>query len=348
MPENNNKKRIFKYDLIRAIAILSVLGAHIFTSFASSPNEVIIKEYINTIFRFAVTLFIFLAGFFFHDDKSFSYLKQKIIRVMTPYTFVSIFAITLLIIRYSWKISDWPKTVLSFILGYGYGYYFIPLIIMIYILGYLFVRWNLFKKKWTLLMLATIAQLTWMAIDEWIYHTFNFYNIHLYQFRLNDLLFYRLPIAWILFFALGIWYKSKENQQLVKRYKRWIWLSLGAVFLINNIQIFYKIGDYTPHGSIIWSVLCSFLALALVTIDYEPKDGLFKKAVVYLSKKSYSIFLVHYFFIYFIFMYQKNHSIDIPYWAVLIVYPYVLFASILVVEAIRKLTGKYSYILIGS
>jgi hypothetical protein len=77
------------------------------------------------------------------------------------------------------------------------------------------------------------------------------------------LIFARSIFTWGFFFALGLWYQEQKSKDLISKYKKYLNLGLILSFLILNIQIFLKIGDFTPHGSIIWSIYSS------LTIDSD-------------------------------------------------------------------------------
>lgn len=320
---------------------------HTLTVFADTPNEVNIKEYLNTVLRFGVAIFIFLAGFFFRQNADWSYIKSKLLKVLVPYTIVSIFASALLVYINNWNLSNVKEIIFSYLLGYKFGYYFIPVIIMMYFLGYLFVRTGLLKHINKLLVLATALQFGWLIFDEQIYQRFDLYNKHFLQFQANELIFYLMPLTWLFFFVLGLWYQKKESIEIVKKEKRTINLVLIFTIILLNLQIFMHFGDYTPHGSIIWSLLCTAIILFLVNLNYDGYILKFRRQIEYLSKESYSIFLLNFFFIYGVFEIEKRADVNFPYWAVLILFPVVFLLTIGVIEVVKRIFGSKSVWIIG-
>jgi membrane-bound acyltransferase YfiQ involved in biofilm formation len=340
------KERIFKYDFIRAFAIITVVMSHIFTTFAVTNFEYGLKEYINTILRFSVVIFIFLAGFFFKDVKDLSYLKTKVLRVLVPYSIVSIFATLFLAWKFSWGVDHIVELALSYLFGYQFGYYFILLIIINYIFGYIFVRTNLIKHINKLLLATFILQSIWLMIDESVYRYFNLSNVNFFQFQLNDFFFYRMPLTWLFFFVLGLWYRTEAAKKLVEKYRAWIFALTAASFIILNLQIYFNTGEYTPYGSIIWSVFSTLITLSIVNLNVENIG--FKNAINYLSKYSYFIYLIHYFFIYLIIEYARMRGITVPYYLTLVFFPAIMLLSVLITELVKLIFRDKAKAIIGA
>ncbi len=342
----NNKSRIFQYDFIRAFAIITVVASHVLTNFENTHAEFKIKEYLNTIIRFSVPIFLFLSGVLFRTTADFEYLKKKFLRVLIPYSIVSIPALAFLVWKNNWNFSNLPEIILSYIFGYGFGYYFVFLILFMYILGYLVVKGKLIEKINLILFTSFALQFVWLAFDEFIYAKFGFRDIIIHQFNLNDLVFYLNPLTWSFFFILGFWYQKKENKDFIAKQKAYITTILILVFALYNLRIFFKFGDYTPYGSIIWSVFSTAIILFLTNMNVEKWKS--SKAINYLSINSFGIFLIHYFFIYFLVEIEKSTGINFPYVATLIFFPAIILASIAVISAVKKIGGKKSMWIIGS
>lgn len=346
LQEIKTKPRIFQYDFIRAFAIISVVFIHVFTSFANTSAEIETKEYINTIFRFGTVIFIFLAGFFFRKNADSKYIKDRLKKILIPYTLISIPATAYLIYSQNWDISNWPEIILSYIFGYKFGFYFIFIIVLLTLIGYVLVKTKLIRHTNKLLIIAIIIQFLWLAIDELIYKNFGFYDKYFFQFRLNDLIIARSLFTWGFFFVLGLWYQEQKSKDLISKYKKWFNFGLLASFIILNIQILFNLGDYTPHGSIIWSIFSSLIIIFLLNLNVEKIKR--RAGINYISRISYGIYLVHFFIIYLIFELEKELSIDIPYFTTLLISPVVLFLSIGIVEILRRIFKDKSMWVIGA
>lgn len=305
-----------------------------------------IKEYINTIGRFSVPIFLFLSGLFFRTNGDFKYLKDKVLKVLIPYSIISIPATIFLIWKYKWSFANLPEIIFSYLFGYKFGYFFIFIIILTYIIGFLVTKISLKKNINKFLIISFVLQLAWLAVDELVYKKFNLYDKYFYQFQINELIFYRMPITWFSFFALGLWYQDEKSKQLVKKLKNYIFVALGPSFLLYNARIYFNFGDYTPYGSIIWSVFSTLMILSLLNINTE--NWKLKKLIEYISVRSFAIFLIHYFFLYTLVEIERLTSLKFVYAETLIFFPAIFVATLAVISAVKKITGKYSTWIIGA
>lgn len=86
--ENNGKKRIFYLDLLRAIAILSVILCHAFQFY---PNDFHwgYLAFINTFGYFGVPIFFILSGALLlnKEIKPKNFYKKRFSRIIFPYIF---------------------------------------------------------------------------------------------------------------------------------------------------------------------------------------------------------------------------------------------------------------------
>ena len=111
-------------------------------------------------------------------------------------------------------------------------------------------------------------------------------------------------------------------------------------FLIYNIMYWHNIGDYTPYGSIIWTVYSIATILFLLTVEVKNKKV--KKAAKYLSSISYQIFFIHYFIIYAFLEYEKKINKSFSYWMAPVCFICSLGGSILIIEGWKKTSKLFN------
>lgn len=341
------EKRIYSYDLLRTFAIITVIISHIFTNFEQTPLEYEIKEYINTLIRFSVPMFLFLAGALSRIEKigSKRYWLNKIIRVAIPYFIFAIPGLLYPIWKYDWTISNWREILFSLILGFKFGHFYIFVIIMTYFLAYLSYKIKLFRHINLFLILTFIFQIIWLALDETVFLKLRLHDQGFLQFNVQELIFYRNPITWFCFYVLGLWYQETEHQTLIGKYKNPIAITTLILTLLYIVMRLFNFGDYTPYGSIIWSIYSVGWIFTILNIDIKsPK---FKKFVTYISHRSYTIYLIHYAFIYLFIELSEIYHIKFPYWSNLIIFPFILSISLAFIYLAKRILKGRSPLIIG-
>lgn len=341
------EKRIYAYDFLRTFAIVTVIISHIFTNFDKTPLEYEIMEYVNTLIRFSVPMFLFLAGALSNTEKvgSKRYWLKKIIRVAIPYLVFAIPGLLYPIWKYGWTTSNWRELIASLTLGYKFGHFYIFVIIMTYFLAYLSYKIKLFRHINLFLILTFIFQIIWLALDETVFLKLRLHDQGFLQFNVQELIFYRNPITWFCFYVLGLWYQETEHQTLIGKYKNPIAITTLILTLLYIVMRLFNFGDYTPYGSIIWSIYSVGWIFTILNIDI--KSSKIKKIVTYISHRSYTIYLIHYAFIYLILEFSERKSLVLHYWTNLIIFPTILFLTLVIIYILKLILGKTSNILIG-
>ncbi len=327
------KKRIFIYDFLRAFAIIQVFVCHILTRFNRTQTDFLIKEYINTIARTSVPIFLFLSGYFF-KKVDLKKLLKKLKKILIPYFFASIVSTFLLIEQFHWHILS-KQTFLSILFGYQFGQYFVFIIVYIYILGFLLKK---LLRKTLFILFIFLTHIFYLQIDECLFLHFRLHEKYFYQFQTGDFLFYRNPFTWFFFFAFGFFLReNKKLDKFFKQNKKTINILFLFIFIFYSIQYFYfplKTIEYTPYGSILWSIFSLLNILYLKYLDIKPSKKI-KKIIIYLSKNSYYLFLIHLFFLFKIEQFLKNKQV--PYAFSIIILLIDLFLTIGTIEILKKI-----------
>ena len=324
------KKRIFQYDLLRAIAIIAVVANHTLTKFYNTESDFIIKEYFNTFLRFAVPVFLFLSGALYKKNKKIKYLIHKLKRVLVPYLVYFIPSTLYLFWTYKWPFNDYKLIFSGLILGRDFGYYFIFVIVLIFLLAHFILQFGQSSKYFRVLfILSLIANNIWMSIDEPISQVLNLRSYNFFNFQLNDTLFYRNPLTWFTFFAFGLLYQEIAHKKFTASAKKIIIFFAASAFLTYNLMYYFNIGDYAPYGSIIWAVY-SFSTIPLL-LSIRVKNSKIKKIIKYISSISYPIFFLHYFILYAFMEIEKISQSTFSYWMAPVCFVCSLGGSILII-----------------
>jgi surface polysaccharide O-acyltransferase-like enzyme len=286
---------------LSGLAILAVVlnhaNWHVLEQFAAPSWQVFFFIATDQICKFAVSAFIFVAGHFIayatnggKRDVQWSTVRARVIGLLWPWLIWS----AVLVILHAFE--GRPFSLVQYLNNLFIQYYFIPLLIVFYLVSPLFVRWLKMDLTKTLLWTGAI-QLIAMAL---------FYaRIYLPAFpdALNSFIDIgpAEPFRYLIFFALGI--VSGIYPVLIKKrlapWKPWLpWILAGAYILActESSLAFLTNGNVWPIGADqtkITSVLVSTV-LILCFLAFDNIQLPYKRALTLLSKNSYGIYLTHY------------------------------------------------------
>ncbi len=85
-----DKKRDITFDVLKGVAICSVLIFHILPKFFTPTDADMVRRFIWFFDQYQITLFLFVSGFFFYKSASstnstFNILQKKSISLLIPY-----------------------------------------------------------------------------------------------------------------------------------------------------------------------------------------------------------------------------------------------------------------------
>lgn len=314
--EKHNNHRIFGLDVVRALAILLVLFSHIYYLIDSS-NPLLIS--VSGLFGFAgVELFFVLSGFligsillkmFLADDFSvsnlFVFLKRRWFRTLPAYYLVLILNIVIASF-FAYDISGWWK---YFIFIQNFSKYDIVIFTE---------SWSLSVEEWTYVIAPLVLFfgykvfknnkkigflfLSLILIGFFHLLRFNFYlnttisDMQAWNLAVKSLTIYRIDSILIGFLVAWGHYYYKET---IKKYCVYLFIiSLHLFFLqfvvlnVLGVDIITK-----PLYVMVFYFTFSSATIALglpFFINWENAGSVLKKPIEFISKVSYSVYLLHY------------------------------------------------------
>jgi len=317
-------------DFIRIICIVSVILIHTTTKvLAISKNNLVacpFALFLNQLTRFAVPIFFMISAFglslsYSRDLNYFSYLKQRLSKILIPYLFWSF-------LYYYFIYPHSSRSMFQTLLhgSASYQLYFIPALFLFYLFFPLIFRISKFLNHPVLLSLLFIIQLIFLGLDYY-YRPLSFaYPINV--FLLN-----------FLFFILGILASQHQERILnfVKKYKN-IFISLSfllAIYITLEGAIrYYKTRNYLSfysqwRPSVLLDSLVVFGLLFYLGRQTKIKSQLIKK----ISSYSFFVYFIHIIFIEIISKHFSNTIFNYP----LISFLLVLIPSYLVAYLSSKI-----------
>lgn len=311
-----NKQRIFGLDFVRATAIAMVVFSHVYYLIDSS-NPLLIS--VSGLFGFfGVELFFVLSGFLigtillkkyinetFSVKEIFVFLKRRWFRTLPNYYLVLLLNIIVALI-FGYSIDGWATYFVFFqnFIDYKinffteswslsveeWAYLLIPFV--------LFFSWSIFKKnrKTSFIITVLVLILFFHLLRFGVYLENDFSDMTTWNSNLKSLTIYRIDSILVGFITAWLHMFYKEILQKYKVYLFILSLHLFVFqFVIMNVlgfdvvatPLYYKVFYFTLTSFTI------FLAMPLF-IYWGTSRSIFKKPVQFLSKISYSMYLLHY------------------------------------------------------
>jgi surface polysaccharide O-acyltransferase-like enzyme len=285
-PQNYNST----IDFLRIISIFAVIMIHTTTKtiqvVGGDLHLVPWALFLNQSARFAVPLFFLISGFVLElssppDLNYWNYLKKRLSRIFIPYL---VWSLIYYFIIYRSNSLSFPLVLLSG--GASYQLYFIPTLLVFYLIFPLFHRnYRFFANVWVLIVLG-IFQLFFL------YHDY-----YLGSYRIP----YPLNIALLNFyvFILGI-FASHQQPNLQKIFSKFKYLLLIIAYLL-AIYVFYEGGSrYSATGNYLafysqWRPSIFFYTLSLFAALYYflGKIHLPQSLIKTFSSLSFFVFFFH-------------------------------------------------------
>lgn len=277
-------------DLLRLVSILAVIVIHTTTkTFQITNNDLIhlpLTLFFNQAMRFAVPLFFMISGFVLelNYDSQLNYreyLKKRFSKILIPYFFWSVI--------YFYFIYPGLNQNLIFSLINGsasYQLYFIPALLVFYILFPLFHRLiSFFCRRPVLLLLGAIE--TALLYQDYYLAPFQF--------------FYPLKVALFNYFIFIFGMVMAKNSALLIKYiNSWRWILLSLALILADFifyqggSLYYKTGNYLFFYSN-WRPLVLPYTISLAAVLYSLFNYLKLKPsrVKAISNLSFFVFFCH-------------------------------------------------------
>ncbi|MBO5841018.1 MAG: acyltransferase [Methanobrevibacter sp.] len=305
-------KRIFYYDVLRALAIIGIVFCHVSVSYVSrdinSPN-LYISVFFDCFRDFSIPIFVMLSGALLigKKDTLVKFFKKRLSRLFIPFLFwVLIYIIfTSLFLNHGFNLDNAIKILFGTAGTLGVHFWFVWMIIIAYIGIFIINKiiqmqpFNIenFNRKF----ITILAMLSVIYIGLSHYHLFNPYSPRLTYY-----------ISFLAYIIIG--YFLAKCDFLERRIDRKYLIIITALLFVGSYlwYIFYFV---VPRSHMVhqfvrlsyFNLLILFMsAYAFLLFKYLSKTEKFidmennslGKAFTLISNYSYGIYLVHYLILY--------------------------------------------------
>lgn len=340
--------RVQLLDIAKGLAILAVVFIHS-SGYLSVSDQGTLEWYTGVISRqfvnFAVPVFLFISGFLsfssdVHDTVSF--LKKKVLRIITPYLFWSFayFCILFPTNNYNFDIKN---IIAQLVLGTGIGVgYFVIVLMQFVILTPLINKIASIKTH-----LLVIGGLTVIA-GLFNYMTISSQHLSLFsQFPYSAILF----IVWYPYYHMGFLFKKFDitRPKYCSNYLLFFVMSLSLFLAVFEGMHWAYSGNYTFAVSQL-KITSMILSLCVcIFICFNIKSSVDNHFLSRLGTVSYGIYLTHMLFVW-LYHHLLSHTIIFSKDLILlcgVVFILSFTSSVTLVFLIKKCSGKYSAYIVG-
>ncbi|NFD52911.1 acyltransferase [Clostridium botulinum] len=285
-------KRIASMDLLRALSTIAVILIHVTgTILYNSNNKSLTYNsslVLNQLTRFSVPAFIFLSGFglalsYKKESKYLAYLGHRLKKVVPDYFAWYIVYIFLL---EDINLSYHDKIISIFHGTLYYHFYFVPIIIILYLIFPIF--YNFFRTK--------LALFITFFLNMGIYILLRYPNI---PKSISENLTRESVVSWIFYFVLGVYFCSNYDKIHIfikkHRNKLLFLLLLSTYILLKDTFLCLRANNDLDYGTtfIRPSVMLFSIFFILYIMSFNFNNLSFKKIFYMISKHSYTIYLSH-------------------------------------------------------
>lgn len=337
------KQRIFGLDVVRASAILFVVFSHLYYV-ADITNPTFIS-FSGLFGYFGVEVFFVLSGFligtillkkYLTNDFSFAeiktFLKRRWFRTLPAYYLVLLFNIVLAI-TFNYDYTGWWK------------YFLFVQNLVTYDIPFFRESWSLSVEEWTYLLLPFVlffgskllkiskkhSFLIITLVLIVLFHLFRYYaylNLEVYEMdiwntEIKSTVIYRIDailfgfiIAWLHYFYSEFLYKLRVYFFIIAMHLFFFQFVVMNVLQYDLVTTpFYFKVLYFPFTSLIVALGMPFF------IYWKSTNTLIQRPIVFLSKISYSMYLLHYSIVAVLFKYVLTSlAININGFVLIVVY----------------------------
>ncbi len=341
---SHNKKRVPYLDVLRAIAILSVIIFHVIentlNTYFLSGKAAIVYNIVAQIMYYAVPMFIMISGALFLNPKKEISIKE----LYNKYIKKIVIALILFGILYSSIEIYFNTKVIS--------YNMITESIKNIITG------NLWAHMWYIYLILGLYMITPILKKFTSTCTLKEYNyilalLFIFTIALVDIKsFFNINIAfdiliinpYIFLFMIGDYLSRFEINKKVRALNYIISMTFVVIIIFNNIYHFMNMQiTYTTFGiiSIVASIFLICKNLIKDNINYKVQ-----KVFANVGKCGFGIYLIHQFFINIIFkLFKVDFILNYPFLGLLLYTSIIFILSYAIVYALRKIKFVAKYIL---
>lgn len=283
-------------DFLRVLAILAVVLIHTtITTIQATKHDIAaipLTFFLNQIAIFAVPLFFLISGFVlelnYKQLNYFSYFQKRASRIIIPYVFWSL----CYVLAYPLTIPKNTSFFLLLITGKAaYQLYFIPSIILFYVLFPLLHKYYFVIAKKMILLPLFLGGIILQAVD-YFYSPFSIGN----ALRVTLLSFIMFPLGMLV---------SHHEEKMLSFTKKYFSILLSAT-LLTMFAVFaqgWYVYTTTHSAQAIYSqyqplVLPYTLLIAAIFFPYFSMHEIYKKIIMRLSRLSFFVFFIHVAIIY--------------------------------------------------
>lgn len=314
--ELQSNPRIFGLDLVRAMAIVLVLVSHIYYLIDSS-NPLLIS--ISGLFGFAgVELFFVLSGFLigsillklfisdqFSSKELITFLKRRWFRTLPAYYLVLLLNILLAIyLGYDmegwWRYFFFIQNFSSYQITFFNESWSLSVEEFAYILApvSLYFSWKIFKKnkKQGFLMISLLLIVIFHVLRYIFYLNSSINDINAWNVDLKSIVIYRIDAILIGFIVAWLHYYYAT---FLKKYCVYFFIIAMHLFFLQFVvfNVFgFDINTKRLYFNVFYFTFSAFtVALSLpVFVFWETANTTATRFVQFISKISYSVYLLHY------------------------------------------------------
>ncbi|MFA9560090.1 acyltransferase family protein [Evansella sp. AB-rgal1] len=339
------KPMINEIFVLRSIACLCVVAVHAIaigltsmpTVFSGEPLYFVFDS-INILLYFGTPLFIFISEFliaYSYKEKKLpdKFMRKRFAFLYLPFLFMALFYS----IPYMTALDSWSlKLFLNIIIGDYHGY-FILIIFQFYLLHLLFHK---HLKKWSPKIVLPISfMITFGYLVIFNFTTPLGFSHATYVWDR----FYWVPfLGWLFYFTLGFYcgHHYQSFISLLKKYNKTV--LVAPIFTSISLLLLYHTDLLIVHSSKRIDMLLHTTAICFFLFYIGSQIKKIPPFLIYISKYSFGIYLLHYFYISVLdFLYQV-YPINIGIAYIFILFGVSIYLSIVTVNYCLKWQyGKY-------